>query len=66
MFVVDLDRGVPVSRVVLRKSVFGDDATRAASARVEFVDCLALCAVLVGSATVLTAPAVRTRGAEHL
>ena len=31
-----------------------------------FVGCLALCAVLVGSATVLTAPAVRTRGAEHL
>ena len=34
MFVVDLDRGVPVCRVVSRKSVFGDDATRAASTRV--------------------------------
>ena len=31
-----------------------------------FVGGLALCAVLAGSATVLTAPAVRTRGAERL
>ena len=34
MFVVDLDRGVPVCRVVPRKGVFGDDATRAGSTRV--------------------------------
>ena len=34
MFVVDLDRGVPVCCVVPRKRVFGEDATRAASTRV--------------------------------
>ena len=47
-------------RVVLRKSVFGDDVTRAASTRVVLRRLLGFGRSAVGSETVLTAPAVWT------